>query len=730
MMDRSPVGDSREEGGDGTPEVCSFYGGAPATGRSMEQEPPVPEDGCRIRADGAVLHPQAEALFTACPWLRRVPVVGVAMEGYGPKLITALCFTYFSCKGVAAEIIDLSLQPMFMKRYVVDAKRFQRLAAICGTGWSMKAFVAAFTDTFALMGYTKRWYMLISCILGGSFSLGYALLPAQPLSADVAAAFIFLSTFGKSSVDILSEGHYSRLMRRNPLPGPELVGCVWLCILLGTLVASVIQGPLSDCGKAQVGVSISSALQFATGIFFVLNWYGEKTNRMERLQDLLDTKAALAKARAEARLGSPYSDREAVAAEKDLHPEGQNPSTPVQTSETNTRQIQQGIVAVDDELVGLPSCDAGEDARERRGVPTFSYNGVVVGGGDNDEVVAEGMHIPQCLFGVFEVNIQVVRQNWRVLLYSVVMTCSVLSMVCVTILGTTWDLMYVSIVISLACCACAFFALPLVIAKAQVFVYLNSLLYLQLPGALDSFYLADASCLPDGPHFSYVFYNTVSAVISNIGGLLGVYFFMSIFLRMNFQMTMSINVILIVVASFFDIIIVERWNVHIGIPDHAMYLCGDSIIYRICSMFTTMPCIILMSRLCPRGSESMIYALMSGFSNFGQAMSTVLGSLLIETRWPVNTQSVPCDFSNVRWLVITGHLCCPLLIIPLSFLLLPRARICDEIDINGQLIKAQVKSECTKERQRQQHISTREEHCGTNANAPDALPGARSSLGP
>ncbi|AYU76643.1 pteridine transporter, putative [Leishmania donovani] len=717
-----------KDGGDGAAEVGSLCSGVPGPMVSGEQKPPITQGSHRTKADGAIVHPQAKSLFAACPWVRLVPVIGDALEGYGPRLIASVCLAYFLCKGVADQMIGFSRQPMLMRRYGLDATRYQRLAAVWGAGWSVKAFIAALTDTFAFMGYTKRWYMLLSCVMGAGFSLGYALLPAQPSSGAPAAVFIFLTTLGKSSVDILSEGHYSRLMRRNPRPGPALVSCVWLSIFTGALIASVMQGPLSESGKVHVGVMISAALQFVAGILFVFNWYGEKTNRAERLQDLRDAKAALAKACAKTRLNSPSLDVKAAALGEDLHLEGQNSSLPPQTLGKHTHQLQRSFLALDDDMLDLSTCDGVKGTHEQQRVSALRSDVVAAEESDNDETVGEDLRIPSCLFGVFEINTEVVQYNWRAVLYSTVMTCSVVTLVCVTILGTAWELMYMSIAISIVCCAFAFFALPPVIAKAQVFFYLNSLLYLQLPGALDSFYLADASCVPGGPHFSYVFYNTISAVISNIGGVVGIVLFTNIFSKMSYQVTMCITVSLMAVASIFDIIMVERWNVYMGIPDHAMYLCGDAIIYNICSMLSTMPCTILMSRLCPRGSESMVYALMSGLSNFGQTVSTAVGSLLMETRWPLDTNSVPCDFSNVRWLVVTGHLCCPLLIVPLSFLLLPRSRICDDIDVNGHAIHAPLRAELVRVGLSEQRISTDKDCFNSNANAPDAhLTDARAS---
>ncbi|CAJ1014627.1 hypothetical protein IOCL2690_000046600, partial [Leishmania lindenbergi] len=54
---------------------------------------------------GRYIHPEAASLFATCSWLRRVPIFGEAVEGYGPKVIVALAGCYFMCKGIADQIL-------------------------------------------------------------------------------------------------------------------------------------------------------------------------------------------------------------------------------------------------------------------------------------------------------------------------------------------------------------------------------------------------------------------------------------------------------------------------------------------------------------------------------------------------------------------------------------------------------------------------------------------------
>ncbi|KPA82841.1 putative folate/biopterin transporter [Leptomonas pyrrhocoris] len=281
-------------------------------------------------------------------------------------------------------------------------------------------------------------------------------------------------------------------------------------------------------------------------------------------------------------------------------------------------------------------------------------------------------------------------RNWKVISYCMIMTCAVVAMACGNVLADTLGLLILCVIVSTVCCAASFWALPLVIAKANVFGYLQMVCYLQLPGALDSFYLAEEDCLPGGPHFSYTFYNTVSAVIGNIGGLFGVTVFNYIFSKHSYRLTVNITTVIQILGSIFDIIMTKRRNIHIGIPDHAMYICGDAVVYQVCFYLAWMPVVILLSRLCPRGSESMVYALMAGFANLGETTASSIGAIIMEYGWGIATK-VPFDFTNVPWLVFVGHVMCPILIMPLS-LLLPQARICDDINVDGETVRREVQN--------------------------------------
>lgn len=289
--------------------------------------------------------------------------------------------------------------------------------------------------------------------------------------------------------------------------------------------------------------------------------------------------------------------------------------------------------------------------------------------------------------GVIQFNRDVLLKNWRVALYCAIMTVCVLTLAIVNLLCNTLELTIVCVVITVVCCTLSFWALPLAVAKANIFAYIAMTLYMQIQAPVDNFYLANSDCVPDGPHFSNTFYFTIGQLIANVGGLIGVTAFNYFFSKRTYPLTLFVTTFIQMVASLFDIVIVMRWNKKVHIPDTVMYICGPAIVYQVCYMLSFMPMTILMARLCPRGSESMVYSLMAGFSNFGQTMSGAIGSILMGYVWPVSN-SVPCDFHNLAWLLVVGHFIMPAFIVPFAYLLLPwKARICDNLDQHGNVIK-------------------------------------------
>ncbi|CBZ31064.1 putative biopterin transporter [Leishmania mexicana MHOM/GT/2001/U1103] len=585
------------------------------------------------------VHPVSARLLRAAPFLGYIPVFSIAIRSFHPNVVLAIFMQRLFEKGLADGLMRLSIQPMLTGRYGLTGAMYQRLSTLYTLGWALNAFITVMADTFALFGYTKRWYCVVSAVGGSVFALLYGLLPAKELSAKPAAAFMFLAALFMSNIDVFAVALYSEQIRRRPAAGPALVSWMWGTALMGMMISSVIQGPLSDNGLTHFGVYITAGILLLSGLLFVFNLFGERPNRAARLEDaMVEFLQHIKSVNGDSTAGSPPS-----------------PSKP------------DGHLTIDSRA------EEGEDDDDEQ---------------DTTATDAQGFVRPRMdtyLCGAVEMNRDAILRNWRMALFCLILTLGVIANALVNILGTQWDIMYACIVVAVVVCVSSFFTLPLAIAKAVVFMYFNSILYLNLPGVLNTFYVATPSCLPGGPHFSYTFYNAINGILGNIAGIGGTMLFTHLFPNYSYRLVMGLSAVLLPAASMFDVVILKRWNLAIGIPDHAMYIFGDAIIYEVCNMLLNMPMMMLMCRIAPRGSESMVFALLASIYHLGTSTSSAIGYLLMETIWPVVTQGT-CDYSNAPWLVITGHIVTPVFIFPLAYVLLPSVRISDYIDHTGRKV--------------------------------------------
>lgn len=91
------------------------------------------------------------------------------------------------------------------------------------------------------------------------------------------------------------------------------------------------------------------------------------------------------------------------------------------------------------------------------------------------------------------------------------------------------------------------------------------------------------------------------------------------------------------------------------------------------------PSVVLTSKLCPIGVESTVYALLAGFSNFGRSVGSSLGVLALDIAGIETPRTGACNFDNLPLLLIISHVVLPLLTVPLTFVLIPKAKMTDDL---------------------------------------------------
>lgn len=235
----------------------------------------------------------------------------------------------------------------------------------------------------------------------------------------------------------------------------------------------------------------------------------------------------------------------------------------------------------------------------------------------------------------------------------------------------------ISVAVAFILCVLGSKWLPGMLKQANLYMFLSSMLYVSLPGALDYWYTADEHCVPDGPHFSFTYYVTYASIVGSVAGAIGVAAFQTFLSRGNFRTAFWTTCIVKLAASFFDIFIVKRYNKLFGIPDKLAFLLGDAIIFQVAYILDFMPAVVLTSKVCPKGMEASVYALLASYQNLGTNVSRTLGVALIDLLGIKTT--VPCNFANLPKAIFIAHVLLPLLVFPLVFVLIPDAKMTDDL---------------------------------------------------
>lgn len=154
-------------------------------------------------------------------------------------------------------------------------------------------------------------------------------------------------------------------------------------------------------------------------------------------------------------------------------------------------------------------------------------------------------------------------------------------------------------------------------------------------------------------HFTPEFLGTISA-FGYIFLMVGTMLYNTCFKGMSFHRISFIAQLSLAVVSLLDAVLVTRLNLDIGIPDKAFVL-GDAVV-------STMPVLVLCAKLCPRGIEGTLFALLMSVSNFSYSVSEFWGAIVCG--W----LGIAKDEYDMLWLAIV--LCSIMKLVPIAFLFL------------------------------------------------------------
>ena len=169
--------------------------------------------------------------------------------------------------------------------------------------------------------------------------------------------------------------------------------------------------------------------------------------------------------------------------------------------------------------------------------------------------------------------------------------------------------------------------------------------------ALQYFYTANDTCLPDGPHFSYTYYLTYNGIVGEIFMLVAVVVYQTYMSQWSYRSVLLTTLLLDSGGRLVDVALVTRWNMAIGIPDSIFFLLGSSVLESMTSMLYLLPFGAIVGKICPPGTETATFAFVAGVSKYSTTFSSLVGSSLMNLSG-LKTTGDECDFSALPMLVV------------------------------------------------------------------------------
>ena len=148
-------------------------------------------------------------------------------------------------------------------------------------------------------------------------------------------------------------------------------------------------------------------------------------------------------------------------------------------------------------------------------------------------------------------------------------------------------------------------------------------------------------------------------LVTSFASLVGIFLFQRYLKTVPFRIILGWSTVIAAVLGMTTLLLVTHTNRALGIDDRWFSL-GDSLILTVVGQITWMPVLVLSARLCPKGVEATLFALLMSIWNLSGLLSHELGALL--TSWLGVTEN---NFDNLWLLVIITNLST---LLPLPFL--------------------------------------------------------------
>ncbi|KAI9341396.1 BT1 family-domain-containing protein [Obelidium mucronatum] len=121
----------------------------------------------------------------------------------------------------------------------------------------------------------------------------------------------------------------------------------------------------------------------------------------------------------------------------------------------------------------------------------------------------------------------------------------------------------------------------------------------------------------------------ISIRLGDIFAIGGLVLYTKYFKKTQFSLIFFWTQVCVAIFAMADVVLVNRWNVALGISDE-FFLIGSQTVINTLYSFQAMPFFVLAAQLCPKDIEATFYACMMSIGNIGGNIGTMYGGYLLQ----------------------------------------------------------------------------------------------------
>ena len=287
------------------------------------------------------------------------------------------------------------------------------------------------------------------------------------------------------------------------------------------------------------------------------------------------------------------------------------------------------------------------------------------------------------------------KKHWNKFLLAFIITICSLGVIAIQLVSGIVDdfvtcfLCCVSIA-AVLCCA-IYWCLEKKVAMMLLYLFIDRFVNVNVSRAKMYWYTEGNECVPNGPHFGYVFFIVATFLVALTAQAIGIWLFQRYLARSNVRLVLLVSIVTKIIAKFTDIWIITRTNLRMGIGDHSAYVFSEGVIEGIAFILNYMPSSVVLAKFAEKDIESTLFTVLAGTVNVAQALAVTIGSSAM-TFVGIHTDLVAgkCNFDQLIPLLMICGVVLPLFSVPFIYLLVPDINMHE--DLSGSL---DVKTETT-----------------------------------